>query len=310
VIAPADPDVKNLRHTRKIQDMHSLSVSVRGTRTKDSAGSSTGTVLDAQWMAPPIGLATRPFVRSYWEQAEVDAIHTEYQRLGVGLEHRIPRIGTLRAELQQEWYQKKESSLILGGNWLLNDFWQLNAQWDTNSVDVPLRARVDGVSGWKGQLGVRYRAHEGASTGFYYAEQGQTDTNRRRTAALDGNYTLLQRPGLKGILGLEWAASDNSLRNTPYFNPIRDQTVQFSWNTEWLQPMPLDRVFKQQLIVAAGWYAQQGFDAGAIGSISYQHDWRLSDVTDLRYGVAYIHRLFDGQVSQGPEANLNFNWRF
>lgn len=310
VIAPDDPDVKNLQRARDREGMHSISVSVRGTRTKDSAGSSSGSVLDAQWMAPPIGLTTRPFVRSYWEQAKVDAIHTEYQRLGVGLEHRIPRIASLRAELQQELYQKKESSFILGGNWMLNDFWQLDAQWDSNTVDVPLRARVEDVSGWKGQVGVRYRAHEGASTRINYAEQGQSDTNRRRTVALDGSYLLLQRPGVKGVLGLEWAASDNSLRNTPYFNPRSDHTVQFSWNTEWLQPMPLDRVFKQQLIVAAGWYAQEGFDTGTIGSISYQHDWRLSDVADLRYGIAYIRRLFDGQVSQGPEANLNFNWRF
>ena len=310
VIAPDDPDVKNLNRAKTVRQYNELSLSVRGTRTKDNAGSSQGTALDAKILAQPIGLQTRPFVRTYIENSTVDNTNTEYQRLGLGVEHRIPHLGWLQAEVQQELNLEKKSSLILGGTWNVNDYWLLNGQLDSNSVDVPLRARFDNVSGWKAQLGAGYRAHEGAYTQLDYSEMHMSDQNLRQTVALTGYYTVLLRPSIKGVLGLEWAASSNSVGNTAYFNPKSDNTAQVSYTSEWLSQQSPTRSLKQQLVLAVGQYAQESFAAGAIGSISYQHDWTLSDVTQLRYGVSFVRRLYDGLVSEGPEANLSLNWRF
>ena len=71
-----------------------------------------------------------------------------------------------------------------------------------------------------------------------------------------------------------------------------------------------NRSLRQQLVLAVGQYTQEGFDAAAIGSVSYQHDWKLNEVAQLRYGVAFVRRVYDGLNSEGPEANLSFNWRF
>ena len=310
VIAPDDPDVKNLKRSQTIRQYNELALSVSGTRTKDNAGTSQGAVFDAKYLAPAIGLQTRPFVHTYIENSTVDNTPAEYQRLGLGAEYRIPHVGWVQAEIQQELNLEKKSSLMVGGTWNINDHWLLNGQLDSNSVDVPLRARVDDVSGWKAQLGAGYRAHEGAYTQLDYAEMHMSDQNLRRSFAAYGSYTVLQRPAYKGILGLEWAASNNSLRNTAYFNPINDNTAQVSYTSEWLSQQSPTRTLKQQLVLAVGRYAQEGFDAGTIGSVSYQHDWKLSDVAQLRYGVAFVRRIYDGLVSEGPEANLSFNWRF
>ena len=310
VIAPDDPDVKNLQRAQTVRQYNELSLSVSGTRTKDNAGSSHGTVFDAKLLAKPIALQTRPFVHTYTESSTVDDARAEYQRLGVGVEHRIPAVGVVEVEIQQELNLDKKSSLILGGSWNLNDFWSLDGLLDSNAVDVPLRARVDDISGWKARLGAAYRAHEGAYSRIDYTELQMSDQNQRRSVALSGNYTVLQRPSFKGIVGLEWSASSNSLRNTAYFNPQNDNTAQLAYTTEWLSHHAQSRVLTQQLVLAAGRYAQDGFDAGTIGSISYQHQWKLSDVAQLRYGVAYVRRLYDGLVTDGPEANVSFNWRF
>jgi biofilm PGA synthesis protein PgaA len=137
-----------------------------------------------------------------------------------------------------------------------------------------------------------------------------SDQNLRRSVALSANYTLMQRPLSKGIVGLEWAASSNSLRNTAYFNPQSDNTAQVSYTAEWLSYLAQSRTLRQQLVLAVGRYAQEGYAAGTIGSINYEHDWKLSDVAQLRYGLGYVHRVYDGLVTDGPEANLSFNWRF
>lgn len=310
VIAPDDPDVKNLKRAQTLRQYNEVSVTVSGTRTKDSAGSSHGTVVDARFNAPPLDLQTRPFVHTYVENSTVDDISTEYQRLGFGVEHRIPRIGFVQAEVQQELNLEKQTSLVLGGTWNLNDTWSFDGQWDSNSVQVPLRARYDTISGWRAQVGAAYRAHEGATTQLNYAELHMSDQNLRQSVALQGNYTVLQQPSLKGKLGFELAASSNSVRNTAYFNPISDNTAQVSYTTEWMSFQSPNRSLRQQLVLAVGQYTQEGFDAAAIGSISYQHDWKLNEEAQLRYGVAFVRRVYDGLNSEGPEANLSINWRF
>ena len=310
VIASDDPDVKNLVRAQTVRQYNEVSLFVSGTRSKDSAGNSHGIVFDAKYKAPPIGLQTRPYVRAYTESDTTDNVRTEYQRLGLGLEHRFAAAGSLEAEIQQEVNLEKKSSLMLGGTWNMNDYWSINGRWDSNSTAVPLRARADAISGWKTEVGAGYRAHEGASARADYAELHMSDQNLRRSVALAGNYTVLQRPLSKGIVGLEWAASANSLGNAAYFNPQSDSTAQVSYTTEWLTYMAQSRTLRQQLVLAVGRYAQEGYAAGAIGSIRYEHDWRLSDVAQLRYGLGYVHRVYDGLVTDGPEANLSFNWRF
>ena len=310
VIASDDPDVKNLVRAQTVRQYNELSLSVSGTRSKDNVGNSHGTIFDAKLKAPPIGLQTRPFIRTYTESDTTDNVRTEYQRLGLGLEHRIAALGTVEAEIQQEVKLEKKSSFNLGGSWNLNDYGALNGKYDSNSIDVPLRARVDAISGWKAELGAAYRAHEGAYGRADYAELHMSDQNLRRSMALSANYTLMQRPLSKGIVGLEWAASTNSLRNTAYFNPQSDNTAQVSYTAEWQSYQAQSRTLRQQLVLAVGRYAQEGYAAGTIGSITYEHDWKLSDVAQLRYGLGYVHRVYDGLVTDGPEANLSFNWRF
>lgn len=308
--SPEDPDGKNLVRAEAVRNLNELSISVSGTRSKENIGSGQGYILETKLYAKPLWFQTRPFIHEYYERGIIDDITADYRRLGIGVEHVFANAGTIEAEMQQEFFLEKKSSLSLTGKFDLSDHWKVNGRLDSNAIDVPLRARYDRISGWEALIGAGYRASEQWGVRAEYSVLHMSDENIRRSAALIGEVQLVQGPFYKGTLELELSASRNTLANTNYFNPESDYTTLLSYTSEWLTYQRYTRSFRQQLVLAAGRYRETGFDAGTIGSITYEHDWQLNDVMSLRYGIGYARRLFNGEVSSGAEANLSFNWRF
>jgi hypothetical protein len=249
-------------------------------------------------------------VHAYYEHATIDTITADYQRLGVGVEHAIPGVGVVEAEVQQEFYLNNDGSLMLGGKFDLNDYWQLNARWDSNAIEVPLRARYDRISGWHAELGATYRANERIEANASVTEMQMSDKNIRKSVTAGATTRVVQGPIYNGSLGVEISTSSNTEINTSYFNPKSDHTEQITYTSEWNNYQRYDRSFKQTLVLSIGSYTEEGFSTGQISSISYAHDVQLSDVARLRYGVGYATRWYSGVESTGPEANLSFVWRF
>ena len=52
--------------------------------------------------------------------------------------------------------------------------------------------------------------------------------------------------------------------------------------------------FKQRLSVGAGRYWQQGYAAGPIWSVRYDHAWELDRRLALRYGIGRLLQPYDG----------------
>ena len=307
---PDDHDAANLVRAEAVRNMHALSVSVSGTRSNDNLGSGDGQIVESRLYAKPLGYQTRPFVHAYYEHATINEITADYQRLGVGLEHVIAGVGTVEAEVQQEFYLNNDSSLVLGGTFDLNDQWQFMARADSNAIEVPLRARYDEISGSIAELGLAYRANERIAASVNAGELQMSDNNLRQTMSLTAMTKVVQGPVYNATLGVELSVSRNSLENTAYFNPKSDHTEQISYTSEWLNYQRYDRSFKQTLVLSIGRYTEEGFATGAISSVSYQHDVQASDVVNLSYGVGYVSRLYSGVESFGPEANLSFTWKF
>ncbi len=307
---PDAPDVKNLLRARTVRSYNELAMSVSGTRSKENIGNGQGLIFNTKVLGKPIGFQTRPFVHEYFERAKTDRLTADYRRLGAGVEHVIADVGVVEAEVQQEFFRTRKASLALSGSFDLNDQWQVRGHLDSNSIEVPLRARYDGTSGWQAQIGASYRASERLAVHAGYTQVHLSDQNIRRAASLRGTANLIQGPFYKGTLGLDFSTSTNSLANAAYFNPKSDRTAQLSYTSEWVNYQRYTRSFGQQLVLGIGRYAENGYATGTIGNVSYEQRVNLSDVMSLRYGAGYVRRLYSGAVSSGPEASLSFNWKF
>ena len=92
-------------------------------------------------------------------------------------------------------------------------------------------------------------------------------------------------------------ASTNSLGGTqPYYNPTRDLSLSGGFVAEHMIWRRYDNSFVQALTVDAGLYSEYGFSDNWIGTINYEHRWRFDPMTEFRYGVQLMRRVYDGSV--------------
>ena len=306
----SNESIKRLNRAQALRGLHELSISVGTSQNKERASTGQSLHLDTRIYTAPINYQYRVFGHQYYESSRFDSGMAYYKRLGLGLESVIAHWAKLEIEIQQEFFQENRNSLVLRGESQFSDFWQLKGRYDTNSVDVPLRARVNGIRGESFSLSGIYRWSELASIEAGTQYLFMTDGNDRRSLSVTGGFLFIQGPFYKAGLALDVSASTNTLVNTTYFNPTRDQTVQLTLKNEWLGYRRYTRSFYQRLYLSAGGYTQRGFGTQTTGSARYEHEWNFSDTLNARYGLAYVRRAFDGEPSMGTEGTLSVNWKF
>jgi biofilm PGA synthesis protein PgaA len=79
---------------------------------------------------------------------------------------------------------------------------------------------------------------------------------------------------------------------------------------EWTTWRSYENNFKQRLSVGAGRYWQQGYAAGPIWSVRYDHAWELDRRLALRYGIGRLLQPYDGVGTGRTFFSLTLDWRF
>ena len=308
-----DPDnesIKKLNRVQALRESNELNITAGTSRNRDRATTGPSLRFDTRVYTKPVNFQHRIYAHEYFESSHFDADSAYYKRLGLGLESIIPRTAKLEIEIQQEFFRRSRTSAVFNGVFQLNDFWHIEGRFDSNSIDVPLRARLIDIHGRSFYLGTGYRWNEGAAISVATQQVSMSDDNRRRSLSMTAEDQFIQGPFYTASLVMDIGTSTNTLQNTVYFNPARDRALQLTLKNEWLGFRRYARSFYQRLYMSGGSYTQQDYSAQTIGSLRYEHEWNFSEATSTRYSLAYVRRAFDGAPSTGPEATLSLNWKF
>ena len=310
MLAPDDQNVKRVNRIHTLHNLNELALTVSTSRNKDRVINGQSLSFDARIYGTPIDFQNRIFAHQYFESSRFESGSAYYKRWGVGLESTIPHVAKLEGEIQQEFFGRKRLSAAVEGIIDLSDFWRIKGRFDSNSVDVPIRARVDGIRGQSLHLSSSYRWSESAAIEAGTQQVSMSDGNTRRNVFMTGQNELVQGPFYKARWLIDLISSTNTLKNPVYFNPGRDRTLQLTLKNEWLGFRRYESSFYQRLYLSVGSYAQQDFALQTIGSLRYEHEWSINNVTNVRYSLAYVKRAFDGTPSAGSEAMLSLSHRF
>lgn len=301
--------IKKLNQRQTLREHPELNIAVSTSQNKERTSNGQNLHIDTRMYSAPINAQHRLFAHQYYESTRFDAGFAYYKRLGIGWESIITRVAKLDIEIQQEFFKDNHNSVLLGGEIQFNDYWRIKGYYDSNSIDVPLRARVSDIDGEAVYLGGGFRLHERAAIDLGIQQLSMSDSNQRRSLSAAGEYQFIQGPFYKAGAALDISAATNTLVNTAYFNPARDRTAQLTLKNEWLGYRRYARSFYQRLYFSAGAYVQHNYAPQKIGSVRYEHEWNFSDAFNTRYSLAYVRRAFDGEPSTGPEATLSVNWK-
>src|SRR5262245_46108612 len=181
-------------------------------------------------------------------------------------------------------------------DWLVTDQVRLALSGELYSWDTPLRALLFGITADEYAIKATYRWHESRSLAATFAYLPFTDGNQRFTGGVTFKERLINLPGFD-LTGLADAyASSNNQPNAPYYNPARDLSLTGGLLAEHVLWRRYDYSLVQALLVDGGLYSEYGFADNWIGTLTYEHRWRVDPLTEFRYGVMLTRRVYDGSV--------------
>lgn len=244
--------------------------------------------------APWLDHSWRPYGFQAWASGRFPEGDQSWRRAGAGLEWRKHRRHAY-LEASRSLSGDAEAGLTGGFDWHYGDYWSFATRFESFSLDAPLRARAEGVSGRKAEAAARWQAHESLDARASLSRLALSDGNTRLALLLSSDHRLRADAHHVTTGRAELYTSRASRDGGLYFNPSRDAELGYGVRHDWLTWRDYDWSFTQRFAVSAGGYWQQDFGTAATGTIRYEHLWQFGRSWRLRYGAGLASRVYDGE---------------
>ena len=305
---PDDARVKRAAETWAVHQSPELYVDAGYARS--TTGSPTGARdwrVDTWLYSAPLAQRWRAFAHTYNARATIDGTGIGWNRMGAGAEYRAR---DLRLTAEANAGSNAPAGLALSGRWQPDDHWRVSAQGQSVTNNIPLRAWLQGIRANELGTEAQYAVNESRRFSGSVGRLGFSDGNTRHIASANWNERWITGPRFKLETTLGLWNSRNSRDGAPYFNPARDTSATLEVAGEWTTWRSYENNFKQRLSVGAGRYWQQGYAAGPIWSVRYDHAWELDRRLALRYGIGRLLQPYDGVGTGRTFFSLTLDWRF
>ena len=248
----------------------------------------------------------RLYARQQWGEAELAADRLRAGRTGLGVELRRGA-WQASAELHHTSRGARADGAALGLQWRAGDAWQLAASWDSNSFDIPWRARQAGISARAAQVEATWLHNEARRVSLRAQQQAFTDGNQRSSAGVAWRERWWSSAKFQFETVLAADAGRNRLQAVPYFSPGQESAAMLTARGQWLTWKSDDRTMLQVLEAGIGRYRQQGFGSGATSLVRYAHEWNWGAGWLLRYGLGTSTHPYDGETERRREVFIDFS---
>ncbi len=305
---PKDKNVKEL--ARKLELQKRLSVDASMTYSHEDDGTSeTQAGTD---VVQPLGYRAAVSGHLFWRESSSDGTASYLHRAGLGFSYLLYQEPSLMLteRLTLDYMEGGD----LGSYTLVeitpSDYWSFGLSYDSQTTEIPAKARASGVDSNRAEAGAGFRASDiwGANLGAAWQEF--SDGNERLEGALNLERKLYAGGGLAVRGLLETFSSKNSLEDAGYFNPDYDVSATLGLAAEHIFRKTDNRVFMQKLFLSAGGYKQSGFDISEVGTVRYEHEYDFSGAQRLLLGGALTRSVYDGEAVDGYALFLSYGGKF
>lgn len=303
---PKDKHVLGLVRRLAVEDMRELAADFSFTADDEGFDEIRAETTFAQ----PVSPYTRLYGTLLWQRSSDDNNTEYYRRAGLGIRHIFNSSWNIEQKISMNYNDGKDFGSFTQLSYTPDDYWRVSLSYDSFATDVPLRARVFGITSTKLNAGVILRESEWRSYGLSLTQMKFSDNNRREQAMLRYEQGMLVRNDWKMRLFFDIYFSRNSLRAAPYFNPAHDMSVSVTHMTEQTLRRIYNKVFVHKLFLTVGTYKQEGFSHKIIGSIRYQQEHEFSDTLGLLWGLTAARQVYDGEAVHSYSVDLSLRGRF
>jgi biofilm PGA synthesis protein PgaA len=265
--------------------------------------------LQTKLTSPPIADNWQVFVLTNYADANPPEGYVDRTRLSEGIEWRFPHLtATLYPSQNFGTVSRPGGGATL--DWAVSDQISLAFATEFFTWDTPLRALLEGITADEYATRATYRWDESHSLSGSFSYLPFTDGNQRFVAGVTYAEKVISLPHFDLTATGEAYASHNDRPNAPYYNPNSDLTVDGGLLAEHTIWRSYEDSWVEALLVNAGVYAEDGFGANAIATVSYEQRWRFDPLNEFHYGVELSRRVYDGSVENTLALTLGLRSRF
>ncbi|ART82243.1 poly-beta-1,6 N-acetyl-D-glucosamine export porin PgaA [Oceanisphaera profunda] len=191
-----------------------------------------------------------------------------------------------------------------------NDNWRVGTNIERLARDTPLRAIRSGVT--SNQVGgyVRWYENERRQYQFSVAASDFSDDNQRINVAITGVERLYTRPYLFIDLLPTIGMSSNSQQDGAYYSPEQDLSIAPTLFIDHVLYRRYDQVWRQQLVLGAGYYWQEDFGGGLSTTAGYGQRYETNSVFDVGAMLLWNKQPYDGQREHDLSLVFDVNFKF
>ena len=237
----------------------------------------------------------RTYIHYYVSHASDSEFATgDLHRLGVGVLYWFNSQWLLDTELFTD-IQSDESGGRAKLHYYVDSLLHLSAEYSSNTSDIPLRAKALSIKATQSRIDadyhtVDYRWEFNGSLAKY----DFTDSNGRNSLYGSAGYAYLMKPRLEQRVIFELSRSRNTLANTVYYNPAKDNEIDLTHRTSYVYDSRFER-HVDNVSVFVGRYNEQGYKSGTIYGARYQQQYDFDALTSLSWSAGYASHLYDGK---------------
>lgn len=258
-----------------------------------SAFGSRSQAVNAVLYSRPINYNYRAFVSTRYEHATFPEGTGNIFYPGIGLEY-TDRDWRITGQVSQGTISNIGTTAAVTADYRLDDYWLFGGALAVNATQMPLRGLNAGISGDMMNAYAVHRWSDLARASVNVGYMDMSDGNQRKILNLATDLRLITRPHYKLTTHLRLDASQNTERNTIYYNPERDLETSVIMDNEWLLWRRYERSFGHRLQVGTGHYWQKNFGSDYTWLVSYEQQFRWDDRFEIDYGVTRFRHPFDG----------------
>jgi len=286
-----DPTLLRSQRDWQIHDSAEFSIDAQlGRSYGRRAGLIDSTVEEYAW-TPPLGADFRAY--AHFNQAEGDPIQGDTWRhaAGAGVEyHTMNWLATIELLEIDRTSPAAQTSIEVTPD----DHWRFGGSYSARTLDIPIAAVVVGVHADRDALDLGYRVSESREFGLNAKREEFSDGNSRHDESAFWRERWVTGPVYRLDTRLDLDTSSNTLPNTNYFNPLRDESATLTLQNQWQQFRHYSAALSQELDLTLGDYRQQGYGSGLVAAFRYSLNYDINDRVVVRAGFGRGVRPYDG----------------
>jgi biofilm PGA synthesis protein PgaA len=303
---PTNIHIRDTYETFKVEDMYQISLTARFISEHPGA--------QEYWfvsrLTEPVTPTFKLFQEIVWQKAQDDLNKAYWNRAGVGAEWIVLPELTWRQALTLDYSHIRDWGYYTSIRWWPTDPLRFTLNYDSFSMDIPLRARAQGIEGQSASLHINYYESDLRNYGIFSGVSRFSDKNQYTYGKAYFDQNVYNHPDFKIRLGGELYYGSYRNQDVAYFSPSDELSVIAKAGFYLTHYQRYDQKFLSALYPRIGFYKQNGFGSYPVGGLTYEQVIETSKTFSLIWNISWDRKIYDGESTSVWSGSFNVRKNF